>query len=276
MHSVLKFLSKYYSVFFFLLLEVAAIFFIYQNSYYQSSAITNFFNNIASNIYTKQGNIVHYFSLEAENERLASENALLRSQMETSFVKIINTETQHSDTTYHQQYSYIEATVISKTVGKRNNLFMLNKGSLQGVERDMCVFCPNGLVGVVVKTTEKFSLVMPVLHQDSKSNVRNSRTKVTGTLVWEGGNYKKGKLIDFPSSIPLVKGDTIVTSGFSADIPEGLTVGYVDEFRLDKSSGFYIVDINFSADYNNLEHVYIIKNFFKQEQKKLLEGVKDE
>ena len=77
-----------------------------------------------------------------------------------------------------------------------------------------------------------------------------------------------------PSSILLKVGDTIVTSGFSRDFPEGIMVGRVKNFAKDKGTGFYKVNINFSTDYNKLEYVYVIKNFFKIEQDELLKDVK--
>jgi rod shape-determining protein MreC len=203
-----------------------------------------------------------------------AENARLRKMISTSYVKIVNNVHQENDTVYKQQFSFIDAKVISKSVNKRNNFFMLNKGSSSGIEVDMGVIAPNGVVGIIVKTTPNFSLVMSVLHQDSKLNVRNQRTKTTGTLVWNGNNYAVGQIIDMPSSVPVKKGDSIVTSGFSRDFPEGIMVGRVKSFQKDKGTGFYKVNVSFSTDYNKLEYVYVIKNFFKIEQDELLNSVK--
>ena len=170
----------------------------------------------------------------------------------------------------------VDAKVIQKTINKRNNYFILNKGRVHGVTNNMGVISPNGIVGVVVNVSSNFSLVMSVLHQDSRPNIKNQRTKISGTLVWEGGDYSSGKLVDIPSSIPLKIGDTIITSGFSQDFPEGIMVGKIKNFKKDKGTGFYVVDIKFSVDYNKLEYVYIVKNFFKEEQVQLTKDIKNE
>ena len=273
MTELLRFLKRYYHIFLFIILEGISIYFISRNSYRQGSSITSIANNLSGSVYNGIDGVSSYFYLKNTNTDLVKENLRLRKMVSSSFVKIINTVHQKEDTVYKQMYSYIDARVISKTVTKRNNFFMLNKGSSSGIENDMGVIAPNGVVGVVVKTTENFSLVMSVLHQDSKLNVRNERTKTTGTLVWNGHHYAVGQIVDMPSSIAVKKGDTIVTSGFSRNFPEGIPVGRIKSFSKDKGTGFYSINIDYFSDYNKLDYVYVIKNYFKQEQDRLLQGI---
>ena len=241
----------------------------------QGSRIVFVANNISGSFYNITGSISSYFYLKSTNESLVKENARLRQMVNSSYVKTVNATHEQTDTVYKQRFSFIDAKVISKSVNRRNNFFMLDKGTSSGVEKDMGVIAPNGVVGVVVKTTSNFSLVMSVLHQDSKLNVRNERTKTTGTLVWNGRTYSLGQIVDMPSSIPVKKGDTIVTSGFSRDFPEGIMIGCIKDFTKDGGTGFYKIDIQFFTDYNKLEYVYIIKNFFRMEQDELLNNVKE-
>ncbi|HIW86945.1 MAG TPA: rod shape-determining protein MreC [Candidatus Onthomorpha intestinigallinarum] len=275
MNNLIRFFERYYYVFLFLILEGVAVYLISVNSYYQGSFITNIANNIAGNTFNQLDKVTHYFYLASANEELVRENARLRAEIESSYVKFTKKEFEVNDTVYKQQFTFIESKIISKSTNKRNNYFMLNKGSSSGITKDMSVIAQNGIVGVVIQVTDNFALVMSVLHQDSKVAVRNKRTMLTGTLSWEGGSYTTGQVIDMPSSIPLKKGDTIVTSGFSRNLPEGIDVGYVKSFEKDKGTGFYNIDIKFSVDYNKLEYVYVVKNFFKIEQDELEKGMKD-
>lgn len=273
MNDLLRFLRRYYHVFLFLLLEGICVYFISCNSYRQGSYITSIANNVSGSVNGFFDNVTSYFYLRSTNEALVQENVRLRKMVESSYVKIVNNVHKEEDTVYKQMYSFIDARVIYKTVNKRNNFFMLNKGSISGIEPDMGVISPNGVVGVVIKTTPNFSLVMSVLHQDSKLNVRNERTKTTGTLLWNGKNYATGQIIDMPSSLTVKKGDNIVTSGFSRNFPEGISIGKIKSFKKDKGTGFYEIDIKFSTDYNKLEYVYVIKNYFKIEQDRLMQGI---
>ncbi len=276
MNNLLRFLERYYYFFLFLLLEGIAIYFISCNSYYHGSAITRLANNISGFTFSQVDKVGQYFSLASVNEQLVKENALLRSQIESSYVKYTDRVMLRDDTVYKQQYSYVEAKVVSKSINRRNNYFMLNKGISSGITKDMSVVAPNGIVGVVTDVTENFASVMTVLHQDSKIAVKNKRTDVSGTLVWEGGSYTKGQITEMPSSIPLKKGDTIITSGFSRSFPEGIEVGYVEDFSKDAGTGFYNVDIKFATDYNKVGFVYVIKNFFTMEQEELERRMKNE
>ncbi|MDR1005389.1 MAG: rod shape-determining protein MreC [Bacteroidales bacterium] len=276
MKELARFISRFYYIFLFLALEGLAIALIVNNSYYQSSAIGNLFNSIAAGIYDKQASVTQYFDLHEENALLVKENAALRAMLPASKFAIVDDSTSIVDTIYMQQYSYTSAQIISRTLGKRNNYFMINKGSKQGVKSDMGVICPSGLVGVILRTTNNFALIMPVLHQDSKRSVKNKRTQATGTLVWAGGSYEKGQVIDYPSSLPLKKGDTIISSGFSSNIPEGIVVGYVESYELDAATGFYVINIRFSSNYNKIKDVYVIKDLFSKEKQKLMKGMGNE
>lgn len=276
MNNLIRFLKRYYFVFLFLLLEGIAIYLISRNTYHQGSSIINVANNISGGFYEQCNKITKYFYLASVNEALVKENALLRSQIESSYVKYSNKEVEVEDTVYKQRFTFVETKVISKSINKRNNYFMLDKGVSSGVNKDMCVITPNGLLGLVVNSTSNFSLVMTVLHQDSKIAIKNKRTQATGTMIWEGGNYKIGKIIEMPSSMPVKKGDTLITSGFSRDFPEGIEVGYIKTFVKDPSTGFFNIEFEFSTDYNKLEYVYVVKNLFKAEQDLLENSIQND
>lgn len=276
MRGLIRFLAKHAYVFLFLLLEGFAILFISSNSFHQGREILAVANGISGNINTLRNGVMEYFGLRAVNGQLAKENAMLREQIGQSYVRYTHKSFTIDDTVYKQQYEYIDAKVLSNTVNRRNNYMMLNKGSAHHVQKDMAVIAPSGIVGVVVNVSENFSTVMTVLHKDSRKSVRIKRTGLAGYLIWEGGNYTTGVLVDIPASIPLVKGDTVITSGFSQDTPEGIVVGYVESFEEDGGTGFYHVKIKFATDYNKLDYVYVVRNLFKEEQDKLIKEQENE
>jgi len=254
MDALLAFIKRYNYVFVFLLLEILAIIFITQNSNYQGSKIVKTGNAIAGRCYGTISMVGDYFGLRRENELLAAENAQLRAQLESSYISYNLREFVKEDTVYKQRYSYI----------------MINKGRKQGIKLDQAVISPQGIVGVVVNTTDNFATIMPVLHSNSRNSVKISRINTNGSLIWNGGDFRFATLIDIPTTHELLTNDTIVTSGMANDFPEGIMVGYVEETSSEPGSGFYTIKVRLATEFTKLDHVYIIDNRFKAEQDSLI------
>jgi rod shape-determining protein MreC len=101
--------------------------------------------------------------------------------------------------------------------------------------------------------------------------VKVKRTGISGSLVWDGRDFRYAQVIDVPTTHQFVKGDTIVTSGQANDFPEGVPVGYVVEADTIKGMGMYNLKVRLATDFNKLDHVYVIDNKFREEQKELME-----
>ena len=264
-------LKKYDYVVVFLLLVIVSVVLMSRTSYYQSSKLISWTNSIAGGWYQGVHSISGYFGLKSENDRLAEENARLRAQLEESYIKYNDSVFTVNDTTYRQRYSYTEAQVIKNSWNQQNNYVMINKGSSHGIKPDMAVISPDGIVGVVMSVSENFATIMPVLHSDSRNSVKVKRTGISGSLVWDGADYRYAQVIDVPTTHKFLQGDTILTSGLANDFPEGIPVGYVMEAENLSGSGFYIVKIRLATDFNKLDHVYIINDRFGQEMKSLMD-----
>ena len=270
MEKLGQFIKKYSHVLVFIILEIIAILFIVQNSFYQRSRLVKWGNGVAGTWNAVVSSVSGYFDLKAENEHLAAENAQLRAQLASSYISYSDSVFQVNDTVYRQRYTYTEAQVIKNSYNLPKNYLMINKGSAQGVEVDMAVISPQGIVGVVVNTTRNFSTILPVLHTDSRNSVKLKRTNSAGSLIWEGGDYRYATVVDIPTTHKLLKNDTIVTSGLANDFPEGIAVGYIEDFENMNGSGFYKIRIRLATDFNKLNHVYIVDNHFKKEQDSLM------
>ena len=276
-NKLIYLLKKYDYVVVFFLLVVVCIVLMSRTSYYQSSKLISWTNSIAGGWYQGVHSISGYFGLKGENDRLAAENARLRAQLASSYISYTEEwSTEDStyivnDTVYRRLFSQTEARVIKNSWTQQNNYIMINKGSALGIEPDMAVYSPDGIVGVVVSVSENFATIMPVLHSDSQNSVKVKRTGMSGSLVWDGADYRFAQVINVPATHKFIKGDTIVTSGLSPDFPEGIVVGYVVDGENLSGSGFYKMQIRLATDFNKLDHVYVIKNHFRDEQKELMD-----
>ena len=269
MQKLFEILRKYDYVVVFVLLVATSMVLIARSSYYQGSRIVVWANGVAGGWYKGINGISGYFGLKSENDRLAAENAQLRAQLAESYISYSDSVFTVNDTVYRQRYTYTEARVIKNSWSGQNNYIMIGKGRAHGIAPDMAVISPDGIVGIVVATTRNFSTIMPVLHSDSRNSVKMKRTGISGSLVWDGVDYRYAQVLDVPITHQFNEGDTIITSGLANDFPEGIPVGYVESTETLSGSGFFKIKIRLATDFNKLDHVYVIDNKFKKEQEQL-------
>ena len=72
-------------------------------------------------------------------------------------------------------------------------------------------------------------------------------------------------LTEIPFHVDILESDTILTSGFSSIFPEGIEVGIIESYVLEKGN-FYDIKVKLSTDFQRLFHVNVIRNFRQEEQ----------
>jgi rod shape-determining protein MreC len=275
MRNLLRFITKNSFIFLFVILEVVAFGMLIQNNNYQNSKFFNSSNFLVGNLYATVNNFNDYFHLKEDNQVLAEQNAKLQSTNVSSFMKVFGRLVQINDTTYLQNYVYSSAKVINNSTNKRQNYITLDKGGINGIKPEMGVISSKGVIGIVKNVSEHFSSVMSVLHEKNKLSAKIKKSGYFGSLVWGNNNYRIADLKDIPNHVELAIGDTIVTSGFSSIFPENILIGTVKEFDLPEGNNFYNIKVEFSEDYKNISHVYIVRSLLKEE-KELLESKNQE
>ena len=132
------------------------------------------------------------------------------------------------DTAYEQQYEYIPALVINNSVNLQNNYLTVNRGLRHGVQPNAGVITSDGIVGITIKSSKRYSTVLSLLHRDTKISAMIKRNGYHGSLVWKTMNSRNMTLDAIPKHADVQMNDTIITSGYSSIFPEGLMIGVVD------------------------------------------------
>lgn len=199
------------------------------------------------------------------------QNAQLLNQMSNDFIAPDTQVVVHSDTVSKRQYYYYPAQVINNSVNEPANYLTLYRGSDQGIEKGMGVIGPQGVVGIVRAVSPRYAVVMSLLNKNMRISAKLTSTGNFGSVRWDisQANPLFGTLTDIPKNVPLHKGDSVVTSGYSAIFPPGLLIGYVEGARESPSSNFHIIKVRFATHFQNLQYVYVIKNYNAEEQKKV-------
>jgi len=268
MRNLLRFIIRYHFFFLFLLLETVAVILVVQHNNYQRAQFLTFSKSIQGSYYETSGGIREYLSLRQTNQDLYKENTLLRNQMDRL---VRNRETNQShgiDSIPQRQFSYISARVINNSVNKQFNFITLNKGRHHGIEPEMAVIAPTGVVGVVYATSGNYSTVIPLINRNFRLSAKILKNGYYGSLSWVGSGYKEAILEDIPFHVEIQPGDTIVTSGYSAIFPEGILVGTIADLKA-REGNFDAIPVDISVDYKNLQYVNVIRNLLLEEQRAL-------
>ncbi|MEI7594807.1 MAG: rod shape-determining protein MreC [Bacteroidota bacterium] len=269
MRNLLLFLIKHNYIIFFLLLESFSIYLVVQNNYYHKNVAVSSANSFAGSIYGAVDEITEYFSLKQVNKTLAEENAMLRAKIIDSVMINDTVKVRVSDSIFKQRYEYITAKVISNTTKKQKNYITLNKGRKDGVTPNMAVISSSGIVGVVKNVSENFCSIVSFLNNEIEISAKIKKTGHAGTLQWSGKGSREAILRDISTYVKINKGDSIITSGYSSEFPEGILVGIISDFEINAGENFYTIDVELTSDFSNLSYVYIVRNLYKEEQETL-------
>lgn len=237
-------------------------------------------NELTGRVNSKYSNVEYYFHLKKTNESLAAENERLLNAMKSSFqspdssVKTIVDTSKFDTTRTVRKFLYRGARVVNNSVSLQNNYITIHRGEKQGVRKEMGVVSADGIVGVVVNTSENFAVVMTMLNRQSGVSAKLLKSGEIGKVQWDGESPSSVTMINIPKSAKVAKGDSVITSGYSLSFPPNFMVGTITEVVDDKSSNFYTLKIKPSTNFYNIEYVNVVENLQRDEQKKLEEAVK--
>lgn len=229
---------------------------------YSEKIITYPFNYIKENIkeykklkdVNKNNNI-----LETSIDRIDSieaENIELRRQLETLKEELSINYTL-------SDYEYLNATVVSRNVGYWHNKITINKGTYNGVEKDMVVISSKGLIGKVIKTSTFTSDVRLITTSDTSNkisvHISNGDNNLYGLINSYDYNKNVLELEGISNTKDVNIGDYVYTSGLGGVFPTGILIGIVEEITTDSYDLAKIIKVKPSADFNDINYVSILK-----------------
>ncbi len=157
-------------------------------------------------------------------------------------------------------YPLIPARVINNSLRNVDNYLTLNVGTADGVQAGLGVLSATGVVGRVKAASEHYATVTSLLHSKSAVAAKIKRDGTFGSVKWPGDDFSHALLDYIPRQNRLVRGDTVVTSGYNAIFPEGVLVGTVESFVKEPDKNFWTVTLRLSTDFSRLTYVYVVHN----------------
>lgn len=265
MNSIFQFLYKHLHWIVFIVLEIICFVLLFSYNSFQGSVYLSTANEMTARLLNGKNKVTTYFGLVEQNIALAEQNA--RQQQRIVELEMLVSQ-HHLDSLskvevveriHRAGYHISPAQIIDKSINKTDNYFTLNRGTADGISPDMGVIGVDGVVGVVYKCTEHYSLVLPLLNSDSYTSCKVQGSKDVGILQWHGGDARYAILHDLPRYSDVKAGDTIVTSGNSSFFPEGVMVGKVEEAYPSTDGLYMTLKVRLNTQFSKLEHVFIMR-----------------
>lgn len=280
MNNLTEFLAKYKHWFLFVLLEIASLVLLFRFNNYQGSVWFTSANIVAGKVYELSSSVTSYFSMGKLNRELTERNVQLERQVkelsEQLYEKTRDPKfAQKGQYRFLSDFKLINAKVVSNSLDKEENFITIDKGSWDGVRKDMGVACGNGIVGVVYLVGTHYSIVLPVLNSKSNISCSIQGRSYFGYLRWAGGAKNIAYLDDIPRHAKFKLGDRIITSGYSAIFPAGILVGKIKHVYNSEDGLSFRLAVQLSTDFGNLRDVCVIDDVTVREKKKVMDAAKD-
>ena len=161
------------------------------------------------------------------------------------------------------EYKKVNASVLSRNKSYWFNTITIDKGSIDGIKKDMIVITKNGLVGKIYKTSENSSEVKLITSDDVNYKVSVSLTTSTGDTfaILNGYDHDRGLLtvtgVDKTHTIEI--GDRVVTSGLGGKEPRGIYIGEVKDIKSDKYNLSKTIYLSTGQDFDNIHYLTVLK-----------------
>ena len=160
---------------------------------------------------------------------------------------------------FQQKYIYktVAAQVIGSSGSDQSRVFYIDKGRSDGIDRDMAVITPDGIVGKVRDVFGHTAQVLAINDQSSGAGVIMESTRIRGIL--RGNAAGQPQIEDVIRDQRIKPGEKVLTAGGDQIFPRGLPVGVVDKVANDpERDGFVQVILQPAAHLNQLDEVLVI------------------
>lgn len=232
--------------------------------YYLSIPLNYSINYISTEVYSIvygiKNNFVTYSTLKEDyfrqlkelNRFKLKEQAFTEAQLENIRLRKL------FDIKSDEKQSIIIARIIAKSQYEWSDILILDKGIVDGVNKDMAVRSINGLVGKILLSDKYFSRLILITDKSFSAAVRLEESRLSAILSGSGSNDCILKYI--PDEETVTVGDKVITSGLDMLFREGIPIGEVVSVKKSTTGLFQDIIVKPYENSHKLEEVMIIVN----------------
>jgi len=250
----------------FLFIIISLIFITYQSDRAPFRPL-NFLNSVFSTIHevkhAVKNSITSPFKRmllrEKENKKLRAEIAQLRTEQQRYHEAFLeNKRLKKLLSLKEAEPRYVTAAqIIAKSMDQWSGIVTINKGSSDGVNKDMTAITSRGLVGKISNVSGSYSSLLLITDINFSTAARLQKSRAEGVL--SGTGFKKCKLKYIPYEEHVGTGDIVITSGLDKLFPKGIPIGSVSKVEKKGTGLFQYIEVLPFEDTENIEEIVIIR-----------------
>lgn len=195
-------------------------------------------------------------ALKAENEQLRQQILQLNEVMAENARLKISLDYKKS----LPQFDFIFAAVIARDPSSWTSTVMIDRGSSDGIAKDMPVLTADGLIGNVVQVFPHSAKVLLLTDSNSAvgSLVQRPESRVAGIVEGADAPLLAPRMVNLARDADVIKGDKIITSGLGGIYPKGLLIGEVTEVVNEEGGLLKYAVLKPAANFDRLEEVQVL------------------
>ena len=246
----------------FILMEIAALSMLKHSGSLQDIWVTKASHRVMAWVWGGFDSIGHYFSLKAENDNLAAENAMLTEALRHSQDRVqaaVENGMLNDSTLIFAGFTHIPASIVKISRNKQHNYFILDKGYEDGVQPQSGVITPSGIVGIIDAVDKHYSYGLSFMNTGISISARLGNEGAVGPLTWDGVTMDGAVLKEIPLQYRFQKGDTVYTSGHSLLFPPDIPLGIAGEAKVVNGATNEIA-VRLFQDFSAIRYVSVVHN----------------
>ena len=232
------------------------------------SSVVSPLQKIVYNINSRVKETVDFFlnfsEVKLENEQLKQKNTELANKLieyESLKDEVTRLREALNFTESRSNYNYVGVNIIGYSGNSLSDGYIIDKGSNDGIAKNMVVVSSKGLVGKVTKVSNNFAVVQSILNENIAVAVMDQQTR-DASGVLQGLSDKKDNNMTVVYNLPIdsdvKEGDIIVTSGLGKIYPKEIPVGTVVSVQEDNVKVMKSAVVEPFVNFSKLEELFVV------------------
>lgn len=196
---------------------------------------------------------------DEENMRLKEElNRLLMEHQKYKETVLENVRLREMLSLKEKEKRFVAAArVIARGNDRWANTLVIDKGTHDGIEKDMAVVTPRGLVGKILSCSDSYSYILLINDLNFSAAVRLQESRTEGIISGTGSKTCILKYV--PHEYEVKENETVLTSGLDSLFPAGIPIGSVIRITKKGAGLFQNIEVTPFQDSTKLEEVIIVR-----------------